>query len=93
MNISSAFNSTGEVGLWINQSTNYFTGSEVLTLLVLLGFLLLTAFILKLPLILTLLILFPLLLVLGVINIGFGALIAIAVIYIGIALFSNWFIK
>ena len=91
MNVSSIFNSSLEVGQWLQASNTNFTGSLTLSLLVLLGFLLLIAVFLKMPQLLYIAVLFPLILVVTSIDefsaIG-GSIIGIGILIVALAIMS-----
>jgi hypothetical protein len=93
LNISSLFNSSGEVGSWITASTNNFTGDLTLTLFLIVGLLLLVGFFFKMPLLLVSLVVFPLVILFSTVSVGFNLVLGTFILIVAIGLFSMWFIK
>lgn len=93
LNISSVFNSSGEVGSWITASNTNFTGSLSLSLMMIIGMLLLIAFIFKMPLLLGVLIIFPLVTIFSTLSAGFNLILGVFILILALGLFSMWFIK
>ena len=93
LNVSSVFNSSGEVGSWISASNTNFTGSLTLSLIFVVGMLLLIAFMFKLPLLLGVLIIFPLVIISSTLSAGFSLILGVFILIVAIGLFSMWFVK
>jgi hypothetical protein len=93
LNVSSVFNSSGEVGSWITASNTNFTGSLTLSLMLIIGMLLLVAFMFKMPLLLGVLIIFPLVTIFSTLSAGFSLILGTFILILALGLFSMWFIK
>ena len=61
--IGQVFNSTGDVGMWLNASTTNVTGSLFMSVLIIIGFFLLMMMLFKMPELLMGLVLMPLMIV------------------------------
>lgn len=93
MDVGLLFNSSLEVGSWLTASSDNFTGSLTLSILILLGFIMLVAAWLKMPSILVWLAIVPLLIVfVGVsefVGVG-GQIIGVVILIIGFGIFALW---
>lgn len=89
--IDQVFNSTGEVGSWISNSTTNVTGNLFLTVMIMLMFILLMLMLFKMPELLMALILAPLLIVFATITeIGqpMQLIVGAVIIMIGLGLYA-----
>ena len=93
LNISSVFNSSGEVGSWITASNTNFTGSLSLSLMLIIGLLLLVAFMFKMPLLLGVLIIFPMVTIFSTISVSFNLILGTFILIVAFGLYSMWVIK
>lgn len=88
MNLSLMFNSSLSTGTLLTSMTNYFTGSETITLLIVSSCLLLIAFIFRMPEILMIVALLPIIIVFSFVNPDYWFVLGIVIVFAGIGLFS-----
>lgn len=93
VDVSTLFNSTGEVGQWISNSTTNITGSLFLTVLLMLMFLVLMIILFRMPEFFVFLILMPLIIVLsGITEIAssMSVIIGLAILIIALGLYAMY---
>jgi hypothetical protein len=93
LNVSSVFNSSGEVGSWITASNTNFTGDLTLSLMMIIGLLLLVAFMFKMPMLLGVLVIFPLVNIFSTLSVGFNIVLGTFILIVAFGLYSMWVIK
>jgi hypothetical protein len=88
MNLSGIFNSSLSTATFMNSMTSYFTGSDTITLLIILSMLLVIAFIFRMPEILMAVALLPIIIIFAFVDPTYWTILAIIVTIAGIGLFS-----
>ena len=88
MNMSIFFNSSLDFSQFVSASTSNFTGSDSLSLLLVLGLLVLIGALMKMPLFLVVLAIFPVLVLFSVVEYSLFPIVGVVIGIIGISLFA-----
>ena len=88
MDMSLLFNSSLDFGQFVSASTSNFTGSDALSLILVLGLLVLIGALMKTPLVLVVLAIFPIILIFSLVESSLFAIVGVVIVILGIGLFA-----
>lgn len=88
MNLSIFFNSSLDTGMFFSAMSSYFTGSDTMTILIVLALLLCVAFLFRMPEVLVVVALLPIFIVFSFVDPSYWPILGVLIIIAGSALFA-----